>query len=66
MYSDSDGEYNSQRSNVFCDTRRLSKMSAEIGWIKAVGDCGFLESSVDDDVVEPISLYNPREDWMGF
>src|SRR6266498_2578271 len=51
-----------QDGNIFDDVRRLSKLFAQIRRIEAVGETGGLASapSVNDDVMEPISL---REDF---
>ena len=56
-------EVDLQDSDIICDPRRLSKISEQIRWSEAVGDIA--KSSADDDMMEPISLGDLREDWMG-
>jgi len=57
-------EFDLQDSNVFYDPRCLSETSEQTRRSEAVVEID--DSSVDDDVMEPISLDDLREDWVGF
>lgn len=56
-------EFDLQDSDIIYDPRRLGKISEQIGHPEAVGEIS--GSWGDDDVVEPISLDDMRENRVG-